>query len=207
MARKSAGTLEQQRNKIKRNYKRGPRAEKLVRSDNTLTDMERVVAQEIAVYLKAQDFSWTYIGESLGISPNTVKSWFSREGDERAEELRDKVLAVQQDFVNGAIKLMKTYIIELVEMLMSIAREAEDPKIVLDIFREFSDRIGLVKVNKSEAAAVTRNVNEEHHSIDITDKTGLVEKLRDAPPEIQQRAAVMMADLQSLVSEGAVTEE
>src|SRR4051794_16037002 len=114
MARKSAGTLEQQRNRIKRNYKRGPLAEKRIRTNEALTETERAVAQETAVYLKAMDFSWTYIGESLGISPNTVKAWFTGTED-RAMELREKIAEVRNDFVSGAIKLMKTYIIELVE--------------------------------------------------------------------------------------------
>ena len=101
---------------------------------------------------------------------------------------------------------MKTYFIELIEMLMGIARSTDDEKMVLDIFREFADRIGASKVNKSESAALNINKNEEHTHIDITDKTGLVERLRDAPPEVQQAAAEKMADLMALVSEGVVTE-
>jgi DNA-binding CsgD family transcriptional regulator len=179
VARKSAGTLEQQRQKIKRNYKRGSRTEKIVRGEASLSETEKYVAQEIALHLKAADFSWTYIGESLGISPNTVKSWFNSD-DERGEELRAKLVQVSTDFVAGGIKLMKTYFIELVEMLAGIARETDDEKIVLEIFREFADRIGAVKVNKSESAALNLNRNEEHVEIDITDKTGLVAKLAKA---------------------------
>jgi hypothetical protein len=204
VARKTAGTLEEQRNRIKRKYKRGARIEKIVRGNDALTDTERTVAQETACYLKAMDFSWTYIGESLGISPNTVKAWFNGE-DDRAAELRDKIEFIHHDFVDGGIKLMKTYFIELVEMLMTIARTTDDEKLVLEIFREFADRIGASKVNKSQSAALVRH--EGHSTIDITDKTGLIEKLRDAPPEIQQRAAEKMADLMALVSEGAVVEE
>lgn len=205
MARKSAGTLDEQRNKIKRRYKRGARTEKIVRGEASLSDTEKFIAQEVAVHLKAADFSWSYIGENLGIAPNTVKAWFNRD-DERGEELRAQLVATRENFVSGGVKLMKTYFIELIEMLMGIARSTDDEKIVIDVFREFADRIGAVKVNKSEAAAVNINKNEEHTSIDITDKTGLVDKLRDAPPEIQQRAAEKMADLMALVSEGAVAE-
>jgi DNA-binding CsgD family transcriptional regulator len=203
LARKSAGTLEQQRRKIKRNYKRGSRTEKIVRGEASLSETEKYVAQEIALHLKAADFSWTYIGESLGISPNTVKSWFNSD-DERGEELRAKLVQVSTDFVAGGIKLMKTYFIELVEMLAGIARETDDEKIVLEIFREFADRIGAVKVNKSESAALNLNRNEEHVEVDITDKTGLVGKLAKASPEVQQAAAEKMADLMALVSEGVV---
>jgi hypothetical protein len=203
VARKSAGTLEQQRQKIKRNYKRGARSEKIVRGEASLSETEKFVAQEVAVHLKAADFSWTYIGESLGISPNTIKSWFNSD-DERGQELRAKLIHVNADFVAGGIKLMKTYFIELVEMLMDIARSTDDEKMVFDIFREFADRIGAVKVNKSESAALNYNRNEDHTEIEITDKTGLIGKLEKAPPEVQQAAAEKMADLMALVSEGVV---
>jgi hypothetical protein len=203
VARKSAGTLEQQRNKIKRNYKRGARSEKIVRGEGSLSETEKFIAQEVALHLKAADFSWTYIGESLGISPNTVKAWFNND-DERGEELRAKLVKVSEDFVAGGIKLMKTYFIELIEMLMTIARSTDDEKIVLDIFKEFGDRIGAVKVNKSESAALVKN--EDHRTIEMTDKTGLVDALRDAPPEVQQAAARKMEELQALVSEGVVRE-
>lgn len=200
MPRKN-GTIDQQRNRLKRDYKRGPRVEKVIRGDDALTDTERYINQELAAYLKAMDHSWNYIGDRLGISPNTVKSWFNND-DERSAELRAKVVEIHEDYVNGAIKFLKTTLLELIEMLMDIARTTDDGKLVLDIFKEFADRVGMVRVNKSEAAAVNINKNEEHRQVDITDTTGLVEQLGDAPPELQQAAAAKMEEMMALIKEG-----
>lgn len=191
MSRKKAATLEQQRQDIRRRYKRGPRAEKRIASDESLSEVERAVKQETAAFLKAAGFSHGYIGEALGMSRGAVRKWFE-DG-----ELQKRVITIQTDFLDGAVKLLRTYAIELVEILVNVARTAEDPKIVIQAATEALDRMGLAKVNKSESAASIT----ERREVDITDKSGLVEALKDAPPDVQQRAAEHMEELFALTAE------
>lgn len=198
MPRKKLDTVSAHRDEIKRKYKRGPKAEKRVRGEASLTDIDKLVKQDIACYLKAMDFSYGYISESLGVSLDVVKKWFTN--DELG--MQDRVAEIRESYTAGAIKLMKTYAIELVEMVMEIARTTDDEALVLKIAVEMWDRMGIAKVNKSES--VSAQTIREEREIDITDKSGMVEALRTAPPEVQARAAEAMEELMSLATEHSI---
>lgn len=193
MARKTAGSLEQQRNQVKRKYKRGKKVERVIRGEDAMTEAEILVKQEVSVYLKAQDFSYTYISEALGVSKDTVKRWYA---DEELD-LASRVAEVQQDFIAGAVKLLKTYAIELVEMLVEIARSTDDDKIAIQAITEALDRMGLAKVNKSESAVVNTNKNE----IDIVDKTGFVAAMEHASPEAAAAVAAKLDEALAIAAE------
>lgn len=194
MPRKTAGSLEEARRDIKRRYKRqhGTRAEDRIVNVDSMTETERAVKKEGACFLKAADFSYKYIGCALGISPSAVRKWFDED-----EKMRLRVVAIQKDYVDGGILLLKTYAIELVEMLVEIARSDIDPKTRITAITEALDRMGMSKVNKSDSK-VTKT---EHHEVDLTDKSGLVEAMKDAPPEVQQKMAQKLEELQALASE------
>ena len=110
--------------------------------------------------------------------------------------MRAEVLKINEDMVGGSMKLLKTYAVELIEMLMEIARTSDD-KTALTAITEGLDRMGLTKVNKSEG----RSVIETKTDIEITDPHGLIDKLKDAPPEAQQAAAEHMEALMAITSE------
>jgi hypothetical protein len=82
---------------------------------------------------------------------------------------------------------------------MEIVRSTDDDKVAIQAGCELLDRIGLTKVTRSESIGATINRNE----VDITDTTGLVDYLKDAPPELAQRAAQQMEDLLAMVKEGS----
>lgn len=193
MPRKTAATVEQAQNDIKRRYKRGPRAEVRLSSDEALSDVEREVKQGIACFLKSQDYSNGYIGDALGVSRDTVRRWFST-GD-NAAELREKVLAIRQNTIDGAHKLLKSYAIELIEILVNVARTSNDDKIVIQAVIEGLDRIGLAKVNKSDSIVRTEE------TVDIVDRTGLLDRLKDVPPDVQSQIAQQMESAMALAAE------
>lgn len=189
-------SLDEQRTDIKKRYKRGGKQTKreLV-SFESLSDVEKAVKQEAACFLKAADFSHTYIAEALGTTRGTVKGWFEGEPGER---MREHVAEIQQDYIDGAVKLLKTYAIELIEMLVDIARDLDvDAKTRIQAITEALDRAGMSKVNKSQSAVTST----ERKEVDITDRTGLVDALKDAPPEVQQEVARRIDEAMSLVSE------
>lgn len=192
--RKSADTVEEQRNQIKRTYKRGRKTERKITSETSLTQFEREVKREVACYLKAQDFSYNYIGDTLGLSREVVKKWFLE------DDMRTKVTKIQEDFIAGAVKLMKTYAIEIVEIFMEIVRTSPDEKIVIQAGIELLDRMGLAKVNKSESAVT------KVESVDITDKTGLIARAQNAPPEAQAAMAAHLEAALAVASEHAEPE-
>ncbi len=191
--RKTQGTLEQQRNRIKSEYKRGRKRERRITSPESLSEVELAVKKEAACFLKAADYSYTYIGEALNLTHSIVKRWFEEPA------MRKRVGDIQQDYLDGAIKLLKTYAVELVEMLVEIARTTHDDKIAIQAITECLDRMGISKVNKSESAASI--LNESKQTFEITDKTGLLESMKTAPPEVQQKMAEHLEQAMSLAAE------
>lgn len=182
MGRKKAENLEDVRNDIKARYKegaRGSRRKERVGFDS-LSPEEQAAKKEAACFLKAADYSHTYIGEALGTTRGTVKGWFEDEA------MRARVAEIQKDYIEGAVKLLKTYAIELIEMLVEIARDGTvDAKTRISAITEALDRMGMSKVNKSQSQVVQTNKNE----VDITDKNGLIAAMQDASPEAQQDMA------------------
>lgn len=190
--RKPAATLDEQRDDLKRRYKHGPRAKRVIVNFDSLDETEKAVKLEAACFLKAAGYPHSYIGEALGTTRGVVSNWFHE-----IPEMRVRVSEIQADYIDGAVKLLRTYAIELIEMLVNIARTSDDDKVRINAITEALDRMGLAKVNKSESAASVTQKSE----VDITDKTGLVESLKDAPPEVQQQAAKHMEELLALSAE------
>lgn len=191
MPRAKKTSLEKQRDKVKRKYVSGPRSERVVRG--ALPPDIEAARRVQAAYLRAGDFSYAYIAEACGVSETTIRKWFD---DPEMDKLVAKVV---EDQVDGAQKLIKTYAIELIEMLVNIARQTEDDEIRRKTINDALDRIGLAKVNKSES--VVSSSNTENTRVEITDPTGLVDKLRTAPPEVQAAAATHMEALLSIAAE------
>jgi hypothetical protein len=191
--RKQPSSLQEARTDIKRRYKRGRKTERKVTGENALTETERIVKRSMFCYLKAQDFSYAYIADCLGITRDICKKWAQE------DEIRDEVDKITKDFVGGAIKYAKTYAIEMLDMLAEIARTTDDDATAIKAITEFLDRIGLTKVNKSES--VSAQTVRQEREIDITDKTGLLAALQgDVPPDVLHSVA---ADLDAAMSKVA----
>lgn len=179
-------SAEDERRQIKKKYKRGTRVEKVLRGNDALTTTERLVKIEIACYLKAQDYSWSYIGDSLGVSRDTLKRWWA----DPDLGMVARVDEIHQDIVQGAIKLLKSYAIEIIEELMVLFRTTEDEPLAAKIGFDLLDRLGLAKVNKSESVVASTNRDE----VALTDPDGLLEKMRDMAPEKQAEIAAKLEE-------------
>jgi hypothetical protein len=200
MPRKQPSSIAEQRELIratyKRSHKRGVRENvSEVIGDAALADVDRFIKQEIACYLKAQDFSYSYIGDAVGVSSSTVKRWFA---DEELA-LSARVAVIREDLVSGAIKLLKTYAIELIEGLMQIWRDTEDDELAMKLGLELLDRLGISKVNKSESK--TAATLREEREVSITDRTGLLEAVGNMPPHVQSKMAEAMEQVTALAEE------
>lgn len=183
-------SLEEQRAQIRKKYKHGARARRDLVNFDSLGETEKAVKMETACFLKAAGFSSAYIGEAVGTTRGSVRHWFAD-----FPSMRARVAEIQADYIDGAVKLLKTYAIELVEMLVDIARQDVDPKVRIQAITEALDRMGISKVNKSESAVTqTKEVN-------ITDRTGLLAAMKEAPPHVQQEMAVKMEEMMALAAE------
>lgn len=183
-------TAEDMRRDIKRKYKRGTRLEKTLRGEGVLTATEKIVKMELACYLKAQDYPWSYIAESLGVSKDTLKRWWA--DDDLGMQAR--VAEICEDIVNGAVKLLKSYAIEIIEELMVLFRTTDDEALSAKIGFELLDRLGLAKVNKSESVVATTARDE----VVLTDPHGLIEKMRDMKPEAASEMAAKLEEILAL---------
>lgn len=174
------------RSQIKRKYKRGTRLDRVLRGASDLTASEKIIKIELACFLKAQDFSWNYIADSLGVSKDTLKRWWA--DDELGMVAR--VAEIHEDIVQGAIKLLKSYAIEIIEELMVLFRTTEDEALAAKVGFELLDRLGLAKVNKSESVVAT-TAREE---LTISDPGNLLGKMRDMSPEKAAEVATKLEE-------------
>lgn len=198
MPPKNSGTIAQQREKVNKRYKRGRAEDDLVIGTAAMTDVDRLVKQEMCCYLKAMDFSYAYMADALNVHVNTIKSWF---GNEKLD-MAVKVAKIRQDFVGAAMEYIKTFILEIIEIQMQIVRTTDSESLASNIGFELMDRVGLTKVNKSESISAA-TVRQEQ-TVDITDSTGMLKIIEHAPPEVQAKMAQMSADMLAMAAEHAV---
>jgi predicted transcriptional regulator len=192
MPRKTGATLQESRETIRRRYTRGNKVVKALRSEASLGEIEGAIAKETACLLHAAGFSHSYIADSLGLTKGVVNGWFKNDPSmgKRVGEIADEIL-------EGSVKLLRSYTLEAIEMLMEIARTTYDDEIARKCLNDILDRAGVSKVNKSESAAVVNTKTE----VDITDKTGLADALKDAPPEVQLAMAEKMDEMLAMAAE------
>lgn len=156
-----------------------------------LSHAELEFARAYSATLKATGWSWRYISDSLNIQGSLIKAW----ADD--EEWQRMVAKVASDVVNGAIDHLNRATIDLVEMLLELARTTLDDAVKLRAIESALDRVGLSKVNKSESK-VTNSSREE-----VAFDEGFMARLAGMPIEFQTKAAQMMQELDAVLAEGA----
>lgn len=165
------------------------RKQRKVTNEDELDVAQLTWKKHYAVFLKAADYSYGYISDALGVTRSIVKHWFED------PEMRTAVEKVQNDTVEGAIDFLKRRSIELVELLLEIARTTEDPSVRLRAVVEGLDRIGMAKVNKSESRVLSES-NEKHEF-----SPEFFERLEGLPLETQQKLAGMAEEMETIISQ------
>ena len=168
------------------------RKSKKITDLNDLNAQELAYAQAYSATLKAAGWSWRYISDTLNIQGSLVKAWAE---DETWQTMCAKVAT---DITDGAIEHLKRHNIDLIEMLLELARTAVDESVKLRAIESALDRGGIAKVNKSESVVTKKN---EH---DMSDD--FWSKLEGLPIETQQKVARLTEELETLVSEARGTE-
>lgn len=147
--------------------------------------------RDYAVFLKAGDHSYRYMSDVLGVTTRMVRGWFED------EEMLQRVAQVQADMADGALKLLRRYSIEAVELLMRVARKAEKAGDWGDAIKAVEgvlDRTGLSKVNKSESK-VTKTEKREVEGFESD-----FARFQQLSVEDQRQVADLMEEAQSILA-------
>lgn len=184
---KRAGESKQEAMRVRRRYKKN-----LLKSRKILPG-ERDHVIDMVLVMKLAGYTNTQIGRVIGISRNQVAEVLAD------PQVAEKLALLRSKLPQAALDLLEGYMIEAVQAIVDVMRSSEDDKLVLQAAAEVLDRAGLPKASKQER----HNVNEE--AITVTDD-GIVEKLREASPEVQEEAAQLVERLEALLASSAETE-
>lgn len=185
---KRAGESKNEIKRVRRAYKQN-----VLKSRKILPGEQDHVINMVLV-MKLAGYTQTQMARVIGISRNQVKAMLD------APEVNEKLVLLRSALPSAALDLLEGYMIEAVQVIVDIMRTSPDDKISLQAALEVLDRTGLPKASKSER----HNINEEQ--ITVTDD-GLVDRLREASPEVQEEAAVLVERLEALLAASAETVE
>jgi hypothetical protein len=112
----------------------------------------------------------------------------------------EKLITLRAALPAAALDLLQGYMIEAVQTLVDIMRASPDDKIVLQAASEILDRAGLGKASRQER----HQINEQRT---VFTDDGIVERLRQASPELQEQAAQVIEQLENLLNGAEKKEE
>ena len=170
--------------RVRRRYKKGLRTRK------RLMKFEEQHVIVMVVILQLGGYSRTQMAQIIGISRGQVREFLDR------PEAKELLVGLRQRLPQAALELLHGYMIEAVQAIVDVMRTSGDDKYVLQAAGEILDRAGLPKSSRQER----HNINDERTT--ITDD-GLVEKLREASPEVQEEAAQIIERLEELLVKSA----
>jgi hypothetical protein len=147
---------------------------------------------DMVLVMKLAGYTNTDMARIIGISRKQVAEVL------KAEDVSEKLTLLREKLPVAALDLLEGYMIEAVQVIVDIMRRSDD-KVALSAAIEVLDRAGLPKASKTER----HNINEDQ--ITVTDD-GLVDRLREASPEVQEEAAQLVERLEALLAASAETE-
>lgn len=150
---------------------------------------EDAISVSVAVF-KIAGYSNTQIAQVLGISRGQTQGILE---NSRVKEL---LVTLRTNLTNAAIELLESYTIEAIQAIIDILRTSPDDNIRLKAAAEILDRSGIPKVSRSEKKI------EEENTTTFTDD-GIVDAIRELPPEAQEQAAQMVEQLEQFLTESA----
>lgn len=150
--------------------------------------------EQMVVVLKLANYSQVQIAKIIGISRDQVKEMLE------LPRINEELAILRKKIPAAAIELLQNYMIEAVVVLADVMRTSEDDKMRILAAESLLDRGGAPKVSKQDR----HQVNEDRTT--ITDE-GLIDRLRQASPEVQEQAAQAIEQLEALLGKAAAEEE
>lgn len=170
--------LEDKRQGVRRKYKLNKRKRRV-----NFAPGEEEQLKHISVILKIAQFSNTQIAASIGVTRGQVGDWLK---EEKTQKL---YLATLEAIPAAAKELLQTYSIEAVHAIADVMRTSLDDKMVLEAAKDILDRSGLPKASRSEV----EKSETKKFEFDASETVGT---LRELSPELQEKAAQMVEELQ-----------
>lgn len=160
-----------------------------VTDESTISASELAWMKDYAAVLKAVSYSYRYISDTLMVQTGIVKKWFED------PEVQAKVVLVNEDIVSGAVGHLKHHSVDLIEMLMELARSTSDDAVKLRAITEALDRVGISKVNKSESVVNRTDRQEVGLSAEI------FERMEGMPIKTQEELARLATEMEAVMEE------
>lgn len=175
-----AARLDEQKRIVTRKYKS---KSKLNVSRKFQFDGEEELVVDMVVMLKLANYTNSQIAMIVGVSRGQVKKYLD-DGN-----VQKRYMALRAKLPEAAFELGRAYLIEAVQQVVTVMRTSVDDAVTLKAAAELFDRFGIPKISRNE-------IRPEQDDNPLNDN--LMDKLRSAAPEVQERAA----ELQSMFEEG-----
>lgn len=176
-----AAQLREQRRTVTRKYR--PKS-KLNTKRKFQFEGEEELVVDMVILLKIANYTHSQIAMICGVSKGQVKKYLDN------GNVQKRYLSLKKKLPQAAFDLGQAYLIEAVQAVANVMRTTEDDSMVLKAAGEIFDRFGIPKVSRTEI----KDNEQEDHPMDAS----LMEKLRSASPEVQERAA----ELHDMFEEG-----
>ncbi len=175
-----AASLQAQTSRVRKRYKANVNTRRKFTFDG-----ETELVKDMVVVLKLSNYTHTQIASIVGVSRGQVREILS-DGN-----VQKKLISLRERLPQAALELGRAYLIEAVQAVVHIMRTETDNTLVLSAAKELFDRFGIPKVSRSEQKT---EIEDSSHPVTPT----LMDKLREASPDVQVKAA----ELQEMFEEG-----
>lgn len=139
---------------------------------------EIIVIKDMLVSLKLVGYTNTQCAAIVGLSKGQVKEIVND------PNFKSRLRSIQEKLPEAALNLGRAYLVESVQAVVHVLRTETDNSLVLKAAAEMFDRFGLPKLSKSEVKTEAPPTPEEIPG-------NLMDKLRNASPEIQEQIAAL----------------
>jgi hypothetical protein len=180
--------IEKDRRRIRRRYKVN-----LTTRKRYAPGEENFVA-DLVVVLTLAGFSRTQIARTVGISKGQTKELLE------APDVAERIVALRDRLPQAALDLIHTYMIEAVQAIADVMRTSQRDEMILKAAAEILDRGGAAKASRTE-----QDIHKVEESRTTFSSEGMVEAIRQLPPEKQEEAAQMIENVENFLIEQANT--
>lgn len=152
------------------------------------------VIKDMLVSLRLVGYSVTQCAAIVGLSRGQVREITDD------PNFKKRLTALQTKLPEAAVNLGRAYLVEAVQSVLHVMRTETDNALVLKAAAEIFDRFGIPKVSRTEGKIETPD-NPDNGAIETW-----MDKLRSAPPEIQEKVAALQESftegVERILSEG-----
>lgn len=169
------------------------RHSKNLKKRRKLMPVEQKHVASMIVVLKLSGYTRSQMASIIGVSRGQITEILEEQSTQKLlETLRERLPA-------AALELMHAYMIEAVQALAHVMRTSNNEKYILQAAESILDRGGVPKASRQER----HTINEDKGVVG----EDFFERLRTASPEIQEKAAQMVDDLENFLKNSLASED